>query len=208
MNPLLAALCLVPVQDSKPAPKAPELKAAALKVQEDLADVAILQSLAPLKWTPEQLAQLLPALKKAQEVARDITRQDNEALVKLADDVQKARLASIGGATVPEALETRVNEMRRQAATRSVAATRKTVLELLGVLRGLLTDTQKAEIERQSEKFYGGKRVPKEYAKKPADAPKEVVQDLAISAYIENVLLFDRAIPLLEAMKAALAKTP
>lgn len=208
MNLLLVALCLIPAQETKPSPKAPELASAALKVQEELADLALLQSITPLKWTPQQLDKLIVALKKAQVTAREVTRQDNEALVKLADEIHKTRAETIAGAVVPEALETKVLEMRRQAATRSATTTRKTVLELLAVLRELLTDTQKSEMERLSEKFYGGKRVPKEYAKKPADAPKEVVQDLAISAYIETVLLFDRAIPLLEAMKAAAPKAP
>jgi hypothetical protein len=45
--------------------------------------------------------------------------------------------------------------------------------------------------------------VPKEYAKDPSKAPKSVIQDLAISAYTERVLLFDRTITLLELIKAA-----
>jgi hypothetical protein len=133
----------------------------------------------------------------------ELNRQDDEDLVRVGPDVAKARAEALTGASVPEGIEKRVAEMQRLAASRRLETTRKTVKEILEPLRDILTDTQKTEIEKLSEKFYGGKRVPKEYVKDPSKAPKEVIQDLAISAYIEQVLLFDRALTLLELLKAA-----
>jgi hypothetical protein len=199
MNVLLFALCLLAPQQP-PAPT--ETAKKALAVQEQIADLSLLQSLAPLKLTPAQIEKLLPVLKKARERAVDLNRQDDEALVRLAPEVAKARTQALTENMVPDTIEKRVGETQRLAASRRLETTRKTVAEVLEFIRDVLTQTQKDEIEQQSEKFFGGKRVPKEFAKDPAKAPKTVIQDLAISAYIERVFLFDRAIILLELMKS------
>lgn len=199
MNVLLLALCLLAPQQP---PASTETAKKALVVQEQIADLSLLQSLSPLKLTPSQIEKLLPVLKKARERAVELNRQDDEALLRLAPEVTKARAQALTEGTVPETIEKRVGETQRLAASRRLEATRKTVAELLEFIRDILTPSQKDEIEQQSEKFFGGKRVPKEFAKDPAKAPKTVVQDLAISAYIERVFLFDRAITLLELMKA------
>lgn len=209
MNILFAAIALVALPAQTAAQPPAEQAKTALKVQEQLADLAILQSLTVLKWTPEQLTKLIPILQKARKSAVDLNTQDDADLVRFATETAKVRTGAIAGESVPQEFEKKINEMRRVAAARRAAAVRKTTGETLSDLREILTESQKTEIEHLSETFYGGKRVPKEFAKKPADAPKEVVQDLAITAYIENVLLFDRTLTLLEAMKAAAPpKTP
>jgi hypothetical protein len=199
MTPFLVALCLLVPQP----PAAPAPNKAALTVQEQLVELSLLQSLAPLKLTPEQIGKLLPALKKARESAIELNKQDDEDLVRIGPEVSKARAQAIAGGSLPDTIEKRVLEMQRLAASRRLETTRKTVKAILEPFRELLTESQKSEIEKQSETFYGGKRVPKEYAKDPSKAPKDVVQELAISAYIERTLLFDKAIVLLELMKAA-----
>jgi hypothetical protein len=206
MNVLLLALCMLAPQQagSSPQPPAPtnSLKKA-LAVQEQIADLSLLQSLAPLKLTAEQANKILPVLKKARERAVELNRQDDEALIQLGPEVAKARTQAITESIVPDTIEKRVGETQRLAASRRLEATRKTVAELQEFLRDVFTPVQKDEIEKQSEKFFGGKRVPKEFAKDPNKAPKNVVQDLALAAYIERVLLFDRTIPLLELIKTA-----
>jgi hypothetical protein len=199
MTPFFVALCLLFPQP--PAASAPNK--AALVVQEQLVELSLLQSLTPLKLTPEQIGKLLPALKKARESAVELNKQDDEDLVRIGPEVAKARAQAIAGSGLPDTIEKRVLEMQRLAASRRLEATRKTVKAILEPLRELLTESQKSEIEKLSETFYGGKRVPKEYAKDPSKAPKDVVQELAISAYIERTLLFDKTIALLELMKAA-----
>lgn len=206
MNPaVFLALCVLAPQP--PASGAPQPAATAqqkaLAVQEQIADLTLLQSLTPLKLAPDQIEKLLPILKKARERAVELNRQDDEALVKLGPEVAKARTEAITQGSVPETIEKRIGETQRLAASRRLETTRKTVAEALEALREIFTTSQKDEIERQSEKYFGGKRVPREYAKEPSKAPKAVVQDLAISAYIERVLLFDRTIPLLELLKGA-----
>ena len=204
MNALLVALTLLlPQQNATPAPPPLALDKAAIAVQEQISDLALLQSLAPLKLTAAQIDKLLPSLKKARARAVELNRQDDEALARISPEVTKAREQALKGEGVPETIEKTVREVQRLAASRRLEATRTTVKDVLESFRELLTDSQKSEIEKQSEKLFGGKRVPKEYAKDPGKAPKEVVQDLALSAFIERVLLFDRAFTLLEKLKAA-----
>jgi hypothetical protein len=204
MNALFFALCLLTPQQAPSVPSDTTKKA--LAVQEHIADLSLLQSLTPLKLTAPQIEKLLPILKKARERAVELNRQDDEALAALTGEVAKARAQAIAESTFPDSIEKRIGETQRLSASRRLETTRKTVAEVLESLREMLTPTQKDEIEQQSEKFFGGKRVPKEYGKEPSKAPKSVVQDLAISAYIERVLLFDRSITLLELVKAAANK--
>ncbi len=207
MNLLLIALCLLAPQEapasSQQKPPKPDLAKTVLVVQEQIADLGLLQALVPLKLTSPQIEKLLPVLKKARERAMELNRQDDEALAQLAPEVAKARAQTIAESAFPDSIEKRVGETQRLSAARRLEATRKTVAELVEFVHELLNESQRSEIERQSEKLYGGKRVPKEYAKDPNKAPKTVVQDLAIAAYTERVLLFDRAITLLELIKAA-----
>ena len=205
MNALFFALCLLTPQQAPAVPTDTAKKA--LAVQEHIADLSLLQSLTPLKLTAPQIEKLLPILKKARERAVELNRQDDEALAALTGEVAKARAQAIAEGTFPETIEKRIGETQRLSASRRLETTRKTVAEVLESLREFLTQPQKDEIEQQSEKYFGGKRVPKEYGQEPSKAPKSVVQDLAISAYIERVLLFDRSITLLELLKAAANKS-
>ncbi len=203
MNASLVALALLLTQQAPSPQPAPALDKTALAVQEQIADLVLLQSLSPLKLTAEQIEKLLPALKKARTRAVELNRQDDEALARISPEVTKAREQALRGESLPETIEKTVGEVQRLAASRRLEATRKTVQEILEPFRELLTASQKSEIEKQSETLFGGKRVPKEYAKEPSKAPKEVVQDLALSAFIERVLLFDRSLTLLEKLKSA-----
>ena len=203
MNALLVALTLLLPQQATPASPPLALDKAAIVVQEQISDLALLQSLAPLKLTAPQIDKLLPSLKKARARAVELNRQDDEALTRISPEVTKARDQALKGEGVPETIEKTVSEVQRLAASRRLEATRTTIKDVLEPFRELLTDSQKSEIEKQSEKLFGGKRVPKEYAKDPGKAPKDVVQDLALSAFIERVLLFDRALTLLEKLKTA-----
>jgi hypothetical protein len=53
---------------------------------------------------------------------------------------------------------------------------------------------------RQSEKAFGGKRVPKAFQSNPEKAPKDQVEALALIEFVKGVLLIDRTIVLMEAM--------
>ncbi len=91
----------------------------------------------------------------------------------------------------------------KEFATEIAVAKQKAISDILVVVKAQLTDDQKTNIEAQIEKFLGGKRVPKEYAKDPSKAPAGVVQDLALRAYIDRVLLDERTPDLLAKMKPA-----
>jgi hypothetical protein len=194
---LLSSLAQAPAVAQPPADKAVPVQT----VREQIADLVLLQSLVPLKLTAEQIDALLPPMKAASAAAAKLRKQDDDAVKGLATEIAKTHSAALTGTPIPEATEKLVLDADKASAER-IADARKTALkEIFTALKTALDDSQKAEVERQSEKAFGGKRVPKQYQANPAKAPKEIVQDLALAAFAERILLFDRAIPLLEKLK-------
>lgn len=195
---LLPGIAAAPLraQEAAPAPS-PQI------VREHLADLTLLQSLVPLKLNAEQIDALLPPVRAASAAAEKLRKQDDAALLSLAAEIARGRSEALAGKPVPEGLEKKVADAS-QSLIQKLAEARRTALQaILTVAREKLTESQKAEIEKQSEQLFGGKRVPKKYADDPSKAPKEVVQDLALVAFIERVLLFDRVMPLLEKLRDA-----
>ena len=198
MIPILPFLVFAAPQT--PPPPAPH----AVRARDARADLVLLQALVPLKLTAEQIDRLLPPMRAAQTEYLKLVRQEEDALKPLEPELTKARDEAIEAGKLPGAeLEKKVQEVDKASLTRYSDARKKATIDLLTVLLDALNDDQKAEIERQSEKVFGGKRVPREFANNPSKAPKDQVQALALSAYIERVLLIDRTLPLMEKLKAA-----
>jgi hypothetical protein len=165
-------------------------------------DLSVLHALLPLKLTKAQIDSLITPLR---EIAKDDDarrKEDAAALAGLADDVAKARTAALNGEPPAKELEDKVAGRGKDAAAR-LASTRKAAILKLWPAVTALTDAQKDEIEAQSRAFYGGRRVPAQYQKDPSKAPKAEVQALALKAFIEGVLLDDRALGVLEKLKPA-----
>jgi hypothetical protein len=194
--PLLVAL------QAAPAPPAFTPSAYAVRARDARADLVLLQALVPLRLTESQIERLLPPIRAAQTEYVQLQRKDDEGLKALEAELTKARDAAIAGTLPDAALEKKVLAEDKASLTRLAESKKKVTLEVLTVLVEVLTADQKDEIERQSEKVFGGKRVPREFANNPSKAPKDQVQALALAAYIERVLLIDRTLPLLEKMKA------
>jgi hypothetical protein len=184
-----------------------EAKPGVARVREQMDDLNLLKSLLPLKLTGPQIEALLPPMREASKAAIGLQKQADEATLALGEEVARTHEGAVGGKPIPESLEKKIAEAARAAAERYQAARRKAVGEILAVAKEKLTKTQKEEIEKQCIAFYGGKRVPKQYAENPEKAPRDVVLDLAVQGYIEQVLLFDRTLTLLEKMHAALEKS-
>jgi hypothetical protein len=176
------------------------------KVREQVDELNLLKSLIPLRLTVSQIEALLPPMREASRAAVALQKQADDATLALGEEIGKAHAAALGGRPVPESLEKKVAESVRAAAERYQAARRKAVGEILVVAKGKLTKPQKEEIEKQCIAFYGGKRVPSKYRDKPDEAPRDVVLDLAVQGYIEQVLLFDRTLAVLEKMRTELEK--
>lgn len=198
MIPIIPLLILAGAPQTPPTP-APH----AVRARDARADLLLLQALVPLKLTAEQIERLLPPMRTAQTEYVRLVRQEEDGLKPLEPELVKARDEAIGGKLPGGDLEKKVLEADKASLGRAAEARKKATLDLLAVLLDALTAEQKAEIERQSEKVFGGKRVPREFAANPSKAPRDQVQALALSAYIERVLLIDRTIPLLEKLKAA-----
>ena len=207
MIPFIPLLALVQVsQDAPPLKIVPA--AEAVRARDHIADMTLLQSLVPLQLMPKQIDQLLPILKETHSEYAKLVHKDEDALKALEPDLRAAREAAFEGKLPPTELEKRVGDANKAADARYSEARKKATLTLIAVLLDSFDEDQKAEIEKQSEKLFGGKRVPKQYAKTPDKAPKDQVQALALQAFIERVLLIDRTIPLLEKLKTTPLSKP
>ncbi|MGC4044258.1 MAG: hypothetical protein QM758_10705 [Armatimonas sp.] len=201
---LIALPALAQDEGAKQPPASP---AAVSKAREQIDDLGLLKALIPLKLTSAQIEAILVPMRAASATAVKLQKQSDDAVAALAPDVAKAYQDAIAGKPVPEALEKKVADGTKAASERYLAARRKAVSEILAVAKEKLTETQKKEAERQCIAFYGGKRVPAQYKENPDKAPRDVVLDLAVQGYIEQVLLFDRTMTLLEKMREAEEKS-
>jgi hypothetical protein len=186
----------------KPAPAPPTVA----QLREQIDDLGLLKSLIPLQLTSAQIEALLPPLRAASAAAVSLKKQSDEAVLGLESEITKAYAAALAGKPLPESLEKKTNEAAKATAERFVAARRKATDEIFAVAKEKLTEAQRKEIEKQCIAFYGGKRVPAQYKEKPDKAPREVVLDLALKGYIEQMFLLDRVLFLLEKMRVALDK--
>lgn len=170
-------------------------------VRRDLYDLALLRSLQSVNLSDEQVKAMATIVKKTLESDKARRTKDDDAMREIAADVKKARDGALNGEPIPTEIETKFTEIQKAVVARFGAAKRESVEKILAVLWPTLTDAQKAEMDKQSIAFYGGKRVPATYRSKPKEAPREEVLKLAAGAFIENVLLEDRTAILLEFLK-------
>jgi hypothetical protein len=205
---VLLALATVPVYaQNAPPPATPPPAGAKVetldkqKVFATLYDLNLLSSLLPVKWTAPQKEKVVTALKEVLAEDAERRKKDEEVLSGLAPEAKDARSAALAGTLPTEELNKKIADAFKAGEARALQAKRSAVAKILPILKEIFTGTQKDEIERQSVAFYGGKRIPPEYKKDPSKAPKEAVQDLALIAYIERVLLDDATLPLLEKLK-------
>lgn len=203
---LLASLALLGgalpafAQDS-PKPTAPPATVASVRSQID--DLALLKALVPLKLTAAQIDALLPPLRAASLAAAALKKTDDAAVLALAGEVEGAFKIALKNEPISDTLEKKILAENKASLDRLAAARKKATGEILEIAKETLTVEQKTEIERQCVAFYGGKRVPKSFADKPEKAPRDIVLDLAVQGFIEQVFLFDRSLALLEKMRDA-----
>lgn len=197
--PLAGILLGAPRTPAGPPTASPE----AIRARDAVADIVLLQSLIPLKLTAEQIDRLLPTMKAAQEDYLKLVRRDDDALKALEPTLTRMRAEAIEGKLPSAEDEKKITDANKAAEARAAEARKKATLDLLAQTLAVFNDDQKAEVQRQSDALYGGKRVPRAFVNNPSKAPKDQVEALALSAYIERVLLIDRTIALLEKMRAA-----
>jgi hypothetical protein len=196
--PLTFAI-IVPIQDTAK-PTAYKPNPDAVRARDMYADLRLLDSLLPLELTKDQIKQLLVPMKAAQKEYEGLLKQGDDAAKGLADALTEARNAAIEGKKAPAELSKKIDDLGKAAETRQVTAYQKSVESTLAVTLKVLTAPQKGDLLRQSEKAFGGKRVPKAFQSNPEKAPKDQVEALALIEFVKGVLLIDRTIVLMEAM--------
>lgn len=196
--PLTFAM-IAPIQDTAK-PTAYKPNPDAVRARDMYADLRLLDSLLPLELTKDQIAQLLVPMKAAQKEYEGLLKQGDDAAKGLANALTEARNAAIEGKKAPAELSKKIDDLGKSAETRQVTVYQKSVESTLAVTLKVLTAPQKGDLLRQSEKAFGGKRVPKAFQNNPEKAPKDQVEALALIEFVKGVLLIDRTIVLMEAM--------
>jgi hypothetical protein len=192
-------------EDKKPdtgkpdAPKTPD--PAVQKASQEIADLSMLKLLQPIKFTVRQIDKLLVPMRDASQAAVKLDKEDADALKEIAPLISKAREGMLAGKGMPPETADKINEMYAASDVRRLAARKKAGDAIVTVFKNELSIEQTAEVDKVAEKLLGYKPVPKEYADKPAKAPKEMVSNILARAFIDQVMLFDKTIVLLEAMK-------
>lgn len=193
---LTLAFPTAPVQESAPKPS-PE----AVRARDAVADIALLESIMPLKLRPKQIDALLVPMKAAQSAYLQLVAKDDEGLKSLEPFLTKLRENAFRGKLPSRDDVKRWTDEESASVKRASDARGKAVDEIIAVLDKVLDDTQKEEVLRQSDGYFGARRVPKEFSKNPTKAPREKVIGLALSAYAQRVLVMERAIGLLGKIK-------
>ncbi|MFY7951080.1 MAG: hypothetical protein ACOVT5_01110 [Armatimonadaceae bacterium] len=186
----------VPVQDAAPKPSAE-----AVRARDAVADIALLESIVPLKLRPSQIDALLVPMKSAHSAYLQLVAKDDEGLKTLEPFLTKLRDNAFRGKLPSRDDVKRWTDEDAASAKRGAEARAKAIDEIVAVLDKVLDDTQKEEVLRQSDAFFGARRVPKEFSKNPTKAPREKVIGLALSTYSQRVLVMERAIALLGKIK-------
>ncbi len=202
----LVALSLLTLPALAQGTAKPPTTPTAAQLREQIDDLGLLKSLLPLQLTAPQIEALLPPMRTASAAAASLKKQSDETVLGLESEITKAYAAALSGKPLPESLEKKTTEAAKATAERFVAARRKATDDIFVVAKMQLTETQKKEVEKQCIAFYGGKRVPAQYKENPDKAPREVVLDLALKGYIEQMFLLDRVLFLLEKMRTMLNK--
>lgn len=166
-------------------------------------DLGLLKALQPLRLTEDQITKLLAVMRAVAETGRARAKQEEAVVRAFAADVARAHADALAGAEIPVELEKRVETAGKEATERQRQAKNAAVGRILAVAKAVLTPAQRDQIEAQSRKAFGGRIVPREYRDNPSKAPREAVLDLATGAFIDRVLLNDRAIEVLSRMKPA-----
>lgn len=182
-----------------PAPAAPAQKA--FLAYRDVNDLGLIRALEPLKLSSEQRDKFLALLRQIESEFKKRVDDDDAAMAALSEEIAKARQGALAGEPVDKELEARIGAAIKARNDRYAKARSAAIGRIVVLARTALTPVQKDHIEAESVRVLGGKRVPREFRADPSKAPKEAVQDLAVAAFAENVLLNDRSIEVLAALK-------
>ena len=206
------AACAAHAQKDAPPPppkEKPAVSSAEIdRMNQSLSDLELLRPLLTLNLTQKQVDGIVAAMKEIAAEWREVKKQDDAALAALGPDIDKVHTTVLTGAPIPKDFDAKIIDAQKASADRYNTAHTNAMRRLLTLLTDSLKDAQKDKVDAWSVEQFGGRRIPKKYQAKPASAPKEEIQGLAIAALIEHSLLLDRTLILLQQFKPGSDSAP
>ena len=208
-----ALLTLPAFAQTAPPPATPPRPPADIqKTLRQIDDLNLLVSILPLKLTTAQIDRLLEPLKAFH--AGDADRQkkdidsDYAAVRGVASDVDKSLTDGLKGTPTDPAAEAKINKALADIDARYAGERRGAIEPVAVVAREILTPEQRVAIDKQWPKLGDGP------IKVPADIRRDnkktmaYAQERTLSAFVERVLLPDRAVAVLEGLKKGMTAAP
>jgi hypothetical protein len=206
---LLGALLVVAVPaHAQTAAAVPPVPLDVQKTLDQVGDLDLLAALTPLNLTGAQIDQLLEPMKA---IAREIDakrKKDYEAVRSLSADVAKARAGMLKGEPLAPDLEARIIKVNADIEKGYLEARQDAVRRLSDALKATLTKQQTGILERHYVKVNKEKiKVPGNLRNSP-EKTDEFARNLVMGWYADRILLPERAMGLLTALKAVAPAGP
>ena len=178
------------------------------KTMDQIGDLDLLVALTPLKLTPPQIDTLLTLLKSIAREGEAKTKKDYELVRALAADVTKARTGMLAGKPLDTDLEARINKTNMEMEARYEAARADAAIRIAQTLKETLTPEQAALVAGQFAKINKGHLVlPASLRNSTPQKTKDYINGLALESFASRILLPERAIALLTALKTPPAES-
>ncbi len=190
-----AAVVALLVAGSRAQSQGAQVPASQVKLNEQIADIDKLRMIVPLKLTTEQLDKLVTTVKASQAAyMKRIAAISEPYFESLAEDVKKIRASMLKGADLPKEFDAKVTKMQAEYVKKRDTEDQRTLKSLSENVKGILT-------QEQIDKAINLVKVQLSPDGKPT---KEGTAEQWTNLYVLGTfILYPRAIPLLEDMKAA-----
>ena len=183
-----------------PSPAAPPNAPAPADVQKtltDISDLSLLRALLPVKLKPEQIDKILAPLQTVRNEGASRRKADEDAVRALSAEVTKTRTSALTkGEPIPAETEAKIVKLYADADKRFAAAKKKAIDQILPVIQITLTPEQRTTVKNYvQDKMLDGKK----FSDK---AKPDAIENAALEIYIERILLDERTIAVLTALRA------
>jgi hypothetical protein len=178
------------------------------KTMDQIGDLDLLVALTPLRLSKEQADKAAAALEAIARSGGEIDAQGNASIRAVAADVAKARADGLAGTPPDSDATARINKALDEIGKRAAATHTAAINRAVTALKDILTPEQVKAIKVQYAGWVGGKiTVPGKYRDDP-EKQKAYINDMALGAFTERILLNQRAIGLLHVIKSPSPAAP